>query len=102
VRALLLELTAQLVADGITEREWEVARGYLEGSFLLGLEDSGSVMARLGNHLCARGRVTPVEQQLERLRSVTPDDVARVAARVLGEPAAICGVGPLVDDDLGA
>ena len=49
------------MADGVTDREWEVARGYLEGASLLGLEDSGSVMARLGNHVCAKGRVTPLE-----------------------------------------
>ena len=73
----------RLVADGVTEREWEVALGYLEGSFLLGLEDSGSVMARLGNHVCARGEVTPVEEQLAKLRAVTPDDVAAVARRIL-------------------
>ena len=102
VRKLLLEITAELVADGVTEREWEVALGYLEGSFLLGLEDSGSVMARLGNHVCSRGKVTPVEEQLARLRAVTPDDVARVAKRILAATPTTCGVGPLTDADLGA
>lgn len=100
VRELLAAITAELVRDGVTEREWEVAVGYLEGSFLLGLEDSGSVMARLGNHVCARGKVTPVEHQLERLRAVTPDDVDRVARRVLAPTPAVCGVGPLTDADL--
>jgi predicted Zn-dependent peptidase len=100
VRKLVLDITAGLVADGVTEREWEVALGYLEGSFLLGLEDSGSVMARLGNHVCARGRVTPVEEQLARLRAVTPDDVARAARRILAAPPAVCGVGPLTETDL--
>ncbi|MEZ5204262.1 MAG: hypothetical protein R2701_07750 [Acidimicrobiales bacterium] len=84
----------------MTEREWEVALGYLEGAFLLGLEDSGSVMARLGNHVCARGRVAAVDEQLAKLRAVTIDDVARVAARVLGGPVTVCGVGPLIDADL--
>jgi predicted Zn-dependent peptidase len=102
VRSLLLEGAAAVADGGVTEREWEVARGYLEGSFLLGLEDSGSVMARLGNHVCARGHVTPVEEQLERLRAVTVDDVDRVAKRVLAAPHAMCGVGPLTAHDLGA
>lgn len=101
VRKLLLEITAELVEGGVTDREWEVARGYLEGSFLLGLEDSGSVMARLGNHVCSRGRVTPVEDQLAKLRAVTPDQVAAAARRVLAEAPTICGVGPLTDADLG-
>jgi predicted Zn-dependent peptidase len=102
VRKLLLDITAQLVADGVTQREWEVALGYLEGSFLLGLEDSGSVMARLGNHVCSRGEVVPVEAQLDRLRAVTIDDVGAVARRVLDAPPVLCGVGPLTDADLGA
>lgn len=102
VRTLVLAIAAELAADGITDREWQVARGYLEGASLLGLEDSGSVMARLGNHVCAKGRVTPVEEQLARLRAVTPDDVHRVAQRVFGSEPAVCGVGPLTDEDLGA
>lgn len=101
VRELVLDITARLVADGVTEREWEVALGYLEGSFLLGLEDSGSVMARLGNHVCSRGRVTPVDEQLAKLRAVTPDDVHRAARRILSVEPVVCGVGPLTDADLG-
>ena len=101
VRKLLLDITAAMVEDGITEREWEVALGYLEGSFLLGLEDSGSVMARLGNHMCTRGRVTPVEDQIAKLRAVTPDAVADVARRILSVDPTVCGVGPLTEADLG-
>ena len=78
----------------------EVARGYLEGAALLALEDSGSVMARLGNHVCARDLVVPIEHQLERLRAVTIEDVDRVAAEVLGATPAVVGVGPLREDDL--
>ncbi len=100
VRKVVLDQAAALASEGVTEREWEVALGYLEGAFLLGLEDSGSVMARLGNHVCARGRVAAVDEQLAKLRAVTIDDVARVAARVLGGPVTVCGVGPLIDADL--
>ena len=102
VRKLVVEIAAGLVAGGVTDREWEVARGYLEGASLLGLEDSGSVMARLGNHVCAKGRVSPLEDQLARLRAVTPDDIHRVARRLLSAEPAVCGVGPLTEHDLGA
>jgi predicted Zn-dependent peptidase len=51
-------------------------------------------MARLGNHVCARGSVTPLEVQLAKLRAVTPDDVHRVAQRLLALPSATCTVGP--------
>lgn len=101
VRRLMLATAEDLAASGITDREWEVARGYLEGASLLNLEDSSSVMARLGNHVCARDSVATVESQLEKLRAVTRDDVARVAARVFGAAPAVCGVGPITDADLG-
>lgn len=100
VRDLIADAAAEMVASGVTDREWEVARGYLEGSMLLGLEDSGSVMARLGTHLCTRGHVVPVDEQLARLAAVTPDDVHRVAGRVLGLEPAVCAVGPLRPRDL--
>ena len=102
VRKLILETAASMVADGVTDREWEVAVGYLEGASLLGLEDSGSVMARLGNHVSAKNVVIPLEKQLAKLRAVTPDDVHRVAQRLLSTEPAICGVGPLTERDLGA
>ncbi|MEZ5176911.1 MAG: pitrilysin family protein [Acidimicrobiales bacterium] len=95
VHRLIVDTTAELVAHGVTHREWEVARGYLEGAALLSLEDSGSVMARLGNHVCARGTVSPLEVQLAKLRAVTPDDVHRVAQRLLAHQPAVCAVGPL-------
>ena len=60
------------VADGLTDDELDVARGYLEGSMLLGLEDSGSRMARLGSGVIARGEVTPLDDHVARIRAVGP------------------------------
>ena len=101
VRKVIRATTAAMVADGITEREWEVARGYLEGASMLALEDSGSVMSRLGNHVCARGTVVPIEDQLAKLRAVTIEDVNRVAGQLLSVEPALCGVGPITERDLG-
>ncbi|NLD75832.1 MAG: insulinase family protein [Acidimicrobiales bacterium] len=96
---LIRSLAATLVTNGVTEREWAVARGYLEGAALLSLEDTSSVMARLGNHMCARRTVTPIDEQLERLRRVTVDDVDRVLRTHLTVEPVICAVGPL--DEIG-
>jgi predicted Zn-dependent peptidase len=84
---------AKLVATGVTEGELDVAKGYIEGSTVLGLEDSGSRMARLGRSLMARGEVVPVDEQLARIHAVTADDVAAVASRVFGSPRALAVVG---------
>ncbi|MCU1452981.1 MAG: putative M16-family peptidase [Acidimicrobiales bacterium] len=101
VRRLMMAEVEALAADGITEHELGVAAGYLEGSLLLGLEDSGSRMARLAGHMVERGRVIPVDEQVAELRAVTVADVARVTARVLSAPPTVCAVGPVRERDLG-
>jgi predicted Zn-dependent peptidase len=89
------EVIAEFLADGITDEEHAVALGYLEGSMLLGLEDSGSRMARLGNSLVTRNDVTIVDEHVRRIRAVTPDDVRHVVHRVFTTPRAVSAVGPL-------
>jgi len=84
----------------VSDHELAVAKGYLEGSLVLGLEDSGSRMARLGSNLMARGEVTSIEDHLARIGAVTGDDVARVVGRVLASPATVAAVGPLDERDL--
>jgi predicted Zn-dependent peptidase len=90
---------AKLVASGVTESELAVAKGFIEGSLLLGLEDSGSRMARLGRSLMARDEIVTVDDQLTRIRAVTADDVAAVASRVFGSARALAVVGH-VDDSV--
>jgi predicted Zn-dependent peptidase len=92
---------AKLVATGVTEHELAVAKGCIEGSLLLGLEDSGSRMARLGRSLMARDEIVPVDDQLTRIRAVTAEDVAAVSARVFGSQRALAVVGHVDDAVLG-
>lgn len=84
-----------LLADGITDEEHRVALGYLEGSMLLGLEDSGSRMSRLGSGLTIRDDVVSVDEHVRRIRAVTPEQVSAVLHRVLDGPRAVSAVGPL-------
>jgi predicted Zn-dependent peptidase len=88
---------AKMVASGVTENELGVARGFIEGSLVLGLEDSASRMARLGRSLMARNEIVTVDEQLARIRAVTGDDVAAVAARVYGGDRSLAVIGR-VDD----
>jgi len=67
---------------------------------VLGLEDSGSRMARLGRSLMARDEIVTVDEQLERIRAVTADDVGEVAARVFGGDRALAVVGHVEDSAL--
>jgi predicted Zn-dependent peptidase len=88
-----------LLTDGITAEEHAVAIGYLEGSLLLGLEDTGSRMGRLGGSLISRDEVTSVAEHLERIRRVTVDDVNAVLRRVFSQPKSVAAVGPFGEDD---
>jgi predicted Zn-dependent peptidase len=87
------EEVAKLVASGVTEAEMAVAKGFIEGSMVLGLEDSGSRMARLGRSLMARDEIVTVAEQLDRVKAVTADDVAAVASRVFGGDRSLALVG---------
>jgi predicted Zn-dependent peptidase len=64
---------------------------------VLGLEDSGSRMGRLGRALMSRDEIITLDEQLARLRAVTLEDTARVAARVFGGDRSLAVIGP-VDD----
>ncbi len=83
-----------LLADGVTDGELAVATGYLEGSLLLGLEDSGGRMGRLGRGLVQRGEPTSVDEQLAGIRAVDAAAVHRVLRRVFEGPRALAAVGP--------
>jgi predicted Zn-dependent peptidase len=87
-------VVAGLVDTGITNEEHEVAVGYLTGSMLLGLEDTASRMARLGSGEITRDHVISIDEHLERIRSVTVDEVHRVIQSVLDGPRASVVVGP--------
>ncbi|HJR26605.1 MAG TPA: pitrilysin family protein [Acidimicrobiales bacterium] len=89
-----------LLADGVTDGELTVASGYLEGSLLLSLEDSGGRMGRLGRDLVQRGRALSLEEQLDGIRAVTAADVHRVLRRVFEGPRVLAAVGPFHADEL--
>ncbi len=99
VLAVVSGITDDMAADGITDDEHRVAVGYLVGSTLLGLEDSGSRMGRLGSGMIVRNEVIPLEEQVARIRAVTVQDVARVTARIFGDRRALAIVGPFDADD---
>jgi predicted Zn-dependent peptidase len=94
------DVVAAILADGITEAELAVAAGYLEGSMLLGLEDSGGRMGRLGRSLMQRTQIVTIDEHVERLRAVTVADVSSVLHRILDSPRSLAAVGPFAAEDL--
>ncbi|WP_243740956.1 pitrilysin family protein [Streptomyces sp. 8K308] len=88
---------AEVAEKGLADDEVERAIGQLSGSTVLGLEDTGSLMHRLGKSEICWGQQLSVDELLARIAEVTPDDVRRVAREVLGQRASLSVIGPLND-----
>jgi predicted Zn-dependent peptidase len=100
VVGLVLAELAAVAERGLTDAEVARAKGSLRGSTVLGLEDTGSRMSRIGKSQLVDGELPTVGQVLARTAAVTPDDVREVAADVLRRPLAMAAVGPFGDRDL--
>jgi predicted Zn-dependent peptidase len=96
VHRLVQDELDRLLEEGITESELRVAKGYLEGSTVLGLEDSGGCMSRIGKAILVHGQVLEVDEVLARDRAITLADVRRALSRVLdGQQRTVAVVGPM-------
>ena len=91
---------ARVAAEGLTAEEVSRGRGQLKGGMVLGLEDTGSRMSRLGKSELSFGEYLPVRAVLARLDAVTEDEVREVAADLLTRETCLAVVGPYRESDL--
>jgi predicted Zn-dependent peptidase len=70
-----------------------------KGALVLGLEDTGSRMTRLGKGELVYGELLPVDELLSRVGAVSTEQVRAVAADVLGASMSLAVVGPFADHD---
>ena len=88
----------QHVAEhGLTDEELRRAIGQLSGSTVLGLEDTGALMNRIGKSELCWGEQLSVDDMLARIAAVTPDEVRAVAHEVLGQRPSLAVIGPVKD-----
>ncbi|MFC5724992.1 M16 family metallopeptidase [Streptomyces gamaensis] len=87
----------QVAAEGLTDEEITRAVGQLAGSTVLGLEDTGALMNRIGKSELCWGEQMSVDDMLARISAVTPDEVRAVARDVLGQRPSLSVIGPLND-----
>jgi predicted Zn-dependent peptidase len=80
--------------EGITAEELERGKGQMRGGLVLGLEDTGSRMSRIGKAELTQGYVPAVDELLGDIDAVTLDDVAAVAEAVLSAPPTLAVIGP--------
>ncbi|WP_338701191.1 pitrilysin family protein [Streptomyces sp. Q6] len=87
----------QVARDGLTDDEIARAVGQLKGSTVLGLEDTGALMNRIGKSELCWGEQMSVDDMLESIAAVTPDEVRSVARDILGQRPSLAVIGPLKD-----
>ena len=85
---------AKLVADGLTSEELARAKGQLRGGLVLGLEDSGSRMSRLGKAELVYDELLTIDEVIARIDAVTLDEVRELAAGLFTQAEVLAVVGP--------
>jgi predicted Zn-dependent peptidase len=102
VLTLCREQLELIATSGITEDELSRAKGQSRGSLVLGMEDTGSRMSRIGKSELMHGELLSVDEVLARVDAVTLDDVRGVAAELLTRPLILGVIGPFDDHDFAA
>ncbi|MCZ4500124.1 MAG: peptidase domain protein, partial [Marmoricola sp.] len=85
---------ARMVEAGLTQDELDRGRGQMRGGMVLGLEDTGSRMSRLGEVELFQERLLSLDEVLGRLDEVTLDDVHALASDLFRRPETLAVVGP--------
>jgi predicted Zn-dependent peptidase len=98
VLAICREELAKVAATGITQEELERGQGQLRGSLVLGLEDTGSRMSRIGKAELVYGELLSVDEVISRIDGVTLEDVSAITGELLAAPPTLAVVGPFEDD----
>jgi predicted Zn-dependent peptidase len=84
----------KVAASGVTAEEVARGKGMVKGSYVLGLEDTGSRMSRLAKSELLYGDLMGVDELLAQVDRVTLDDVNALAHDLLSQPMSLAVVGP--------
>ncbi len=98
VLAITREELAKVAAHGLTAEELARGKGQVRGGLVLGLEDTGSRMSRIGKAELLNGRLWSTGEVLHAIDSVTVDDVRDIAATLLDVTPTLAVIGPFDPD----
>ena len=88
----------ELASNGVPDDELARGIGQLRGSLVLGLEDNGSRMSRLGRSEIIHGHLQTVDDLVTSISEVTADGVRQLAAELAARPRSLVVVGPAGQD----
>jgi predicted Zn-dependent peptidase len=90
----------KFMESGITDAELDRAKGHVQGSLAISLEDADGRMNRLGRNEITGLEHTSVDEVVARVDAITRDDVIGVARAAYGGPYVIGATGPFQAEDL--
>jgi predicted Zn-dependent peptidase len=94
VLELCREELALVSAGDLTLDELNRGKGQMRGGFVLGLEDTGSRMSRLGKSELVYGELMTVDEVLAAIDAVDLDDVNEMALELFEQPTSLAVIGP--------
>jgi predicted Zn-dependent peptidase len=102
VVSIMTAVLRSVATDGLGADEIERGKGQLCGGMVLGLEDSGSRMTRIGKAELTYGDVLGLDDLLGLVQAVTLDQVNELAAELAAQPTCLTVVGPFGEHDFDA
>lgn len=90
----------KMMESGVTDEELQRAKGHIQGSLAISLEDADGRMNRLGRSEISGMEHRSVDEIVELVDAVTGEEVIEVSRAAYGGPYVIGATGPFEDSDL--
>lgn len=84
---------------GVTQNELDIAIQQIQTELVLGYESSYNRMSSLGKSLLLRDRIIPLDEELERIRCVSTEDIQQFFAKYLRRESCSMAIVGNVDGD---
>jgi len=84
VASLIEEEIVNLKKHGMTRDELERTKEQMKGNYILGLESTGSRMNSIGKSEVLLGHIYTPDEILDKISSITMDDIDRMIVRIFG------------------
>ena len=98
VLAVCRDELVKVAASGLTDEELQRGKGQMRGGLVLGMEDTGSRMSRIGKAELLTGDLWSTADVLAAIEAVTLDDVTAIADSLLEVTPTLAVIGPFDAD----
>ena len=99
VTSIFRDVLADVISAGLTEEELERAKGQVAGSLVLGQEDTGSRMVRIGKSELVYGEIKSMDEILANVRAVDQSVIGELAQEIFTAQPTLAVVGPYKRSD---